>query len=372
MELVEIAALLDRHRLVTLTGPGGAGKTRLALRTAAEQEPRFPDGIWLVELGRLQNPEGTPAELAAALEVVAVPGQGLLERAVEFLSDRRGLLIMDNCEHLVVAAGDLAQRLTGSCARLSVLATSRESLSIPGEHTYGVGSLGVHGSPDEPSDAARLFADRAQEDRPGFELTDTNRAAVEQICARLDGMPLAMELAAARAQSMGTAEIAARLDERFRLLTGGTRGRVERHQTLRATVEWSYGLLSPAERDLFARLSVFAATFDLDAAVAVGATDRVDDFDVLDHLRSLVAKSMIAADDHPILGTRYRLLETLRAFGQEELDGAGLLDTVRQAHAAHYTTRARPPPPTSTAPMSGSAGGYWPMLPSTGRRRRGW
>ena len=245
---------------------------------------------------------------------------------------------MDNCEHLVADAADLAERLIASCPQLSLLATSRESLAVPAQEVYRLGSLGVAAEAGGLSDAARLFADRARQERPSFEVTDANRGAVSQICARLDGMPLAIELAAARAGAMEPSEIAARLDERFKLQGGGTRGRVEHHQTLRATVEWSYGLLSPAERDLFVRLSVFAGSFDLDAAVAVSAPD--EEFDVLDALGSLVAKSMVAVDDHPGLGTRYRLLETLRAFGHEQLDIAGLFDTVRRAHAGHYTARA--------------------------------
>ena len=175
VELAEIGALLADHRLVTLTGPGGAGKTRLALQVAAEQKARFPDGIWLVELGRLQNPDGIPAELGAALEVVAAPGQSLMERAVEFLADRQALVIVDNCEHLIAAAADLAERLIGACAGLSVLSTSRESLAVPAEQVYRVGSMRVEAEAGALSDAARLFVDRVRRDRAGFEVTDANR-----------------------------------------------------------------------------------------------------------------------------------------------------------------------------------------------------
>ena len=340
VEMAEVRCLLADHRLVTLTGAGGAGKTRLALQVAADDRSRFPDGAWMVELGALRDPAAIPAELAAALDVVAAPGQSLIGRAVEFLSDRHGLVILDNCEHLLDDTAQVVGGLLRACPHLAVLATSRESLSVPGEQAYGVRSLDLAASPGRRSAAARLFEERARADRADLRLDDAEGAVVERICARLDGMPLAIELAAARARSMGVVEIAARLDERFRLLGGAARGRVERHRTLRATVEWSYGLLSAAERDLFDRLSVFASTFDLHAAVAVGGAGDIDEFDVLDHLDSLVAKSMVGVEIHPLLGTRYRLLETLRAFGQERLDAADAIDAVRSEHADHYRTRA--------------------------------
>jgi predicted ATPase len=338
--MAEVRCLLVDHRLITLTGVGGAGKTRLAIQVATDDRSRFPDGAWMVELGALRDPAAIPAEVATALDVVAAPGQSLMGRAFEFLSDRRALVILDNCEHLLDDTAQVVGGLLRACPHLAVLATSRELLSVPGEQAYRVRSLDLTASPGRPSAAARLFEERARADRADLRLDDAEGAVVERICARLGGMPLAIELAAARARSMGVVEIAARLDERFRLLGGGVRGRVERHRTLRATVQWSYGLLSPAERDLFDRLSVFASTFDLDAAVAVGDAGDIDEFDVLDRLDSLVAKSMVGVEIHPRLGTRYRLFETLRAFGQDRLDTAGAVHAVCSEHAAYYRTRA--------------------------------
>jgi predicted ATPase len=333
-ELAAVGELLAEHRLVTLTGAGGSGKTRLALRAAVTHRDLFPDGVWLLELGPLADGEAIPAALSSVLEVVAQPGQAVIDRVIEFLSDRGALLVVDNCEHMLDAVAGTVRHLLGACPNLVVLTTSREALPVAGEHTFAVPPMADLDA--EMSDGVRLFVERVQEERASFELTDNNRTSVETICARLDHLPLAIELAAARAAAMGTNDIASRLDERFRLLTAGSRGGVERHRTLQAAVEWSYALLDADERAVFDVLAVFAGTFDLDAVLAVCTVEGLDHFRVIDSVGSLVAKSMVVLDEHPTLGARYRLLETLRAYGLECLEAACQLEAVRTRHAAHY------------------------------------
>jgi predicted ATPase/DNA-binding SARP family transcriptional activator len=353
-ELSEVGRLLDASRLTTLTGPGGAGKTRLAVEAARVALTTMPDGVWLVELAPVSD-GGEVAQTALATlglrdqALIArgplggpMPDGGVepLGRLVAALSGKAALLVLDNCEHLVEAAAAVADRILRTCPRIRIVATSREPLGITGETLWPVEPLSL---PPPGADAAtavgypavRLLADRAGAARPGFAVTVANVGAVVRICRALDGMPLAIELAAARLRAMTPDEVAARLDDRFRLLTGGSRTALPRHQTLRAVVDWSWELLSEAERALCRRLSVFAGGATVAAAEEVCAGGPVARGDVLHLLTTLVDKSLLVAR-HDERGTRYRMLETIRAYGQERLAEAGERETLRVAHAAYF------------------------------------
>ena len=333
-DVAALATTLAENRLITLTGVGGVGKTRLALHAAAEAAPRFPEGVWLAELAPVVDPEGIAYTMAGDLGLQLPDGQPAEGALVEALGSRRLLVVLDNCEHLLDGVGRLVEAIGRSCPDVTTIATSREPLAVPGERVWPVRSLAV---PDTGADAVEsaavaLFVERALAVSPEFALTADTSPVVADICRRLDGLPLAIELAAARTPSMGLGEISERLDERFRLLTGGRRTAVERHQTLRGAVDWSYRLLSEAERQLFAHLSVFSGAFTLGAAERVGAGGDVDEADVVDLVAALVDKSMVIAkiDDGTV---RYRLLETLRQYGQERLYDAGATEEVRLRHA---------------------------------------
>ncbi|HXY95122.1 MAG TPA: hypothetical protein VEP49_21870, partial [Acidimicrobiia bacterium] len=278
--------------------------------------------------------------VAMTVGVSARAGTTLEQGIADFVQSKQLLLVLDNCEHLLDAASELVELLVQQSADARVLVTSREGLGVVGEQIWPLRSLPVAADAAAASDAAQLFEDRARAARPDFVLDGNNAATVVELCRRLDGIPLAIELAAARVAAMSPAEIADLLDERFRLLTGGRRTAVERHQTLRATVDWSYSLLTDTERVVFDRLGVFAGSFDVHAAAAVAVGDGVERWDVLDSLVSLVAKSMVVAEDVEPGTTRYQLLETLRQYARERLDGAGLADDVRRRHATHYAERA--------------------------------
>ncbi len=337
-ELAALAAALDESRLVTLTGVGGVGKTRLALQVAAEVLHQFGDGVWLCELGATNDADLLGQVLAAALGVQPRPGRSLVESVCDFLAGKQALIVLDNCEHLLDAAADAAEAMLRAAPGVRVLATSRELLGVAGERVVGVRSLRVASVPDVEAiaacDAVRLFVERAAATRSEFRLDADNADSILEICRRLDGIPLAVELAAARVTSMGPGEIAGLLDERFQLLTGGRRRGVERHQTLRATVDWSYSLLEARDRVVFDRLGVFAGTFDADAATVV-AGDELSAWDVRDALADLAAKSMVDLDTAPGGGTRYRLLETLRQFALERLGDTGRADEYRRRHASY-------------------------------------
>jgi len=340
-ELANLVKNLAAHRLVTLTGVGGVGKTRLSLQVAAEVLPRFEDGVWFCELAMASDETLMFQTVADTVGARQREGMSVADSVVEYLRDRSVLVVLDNCEHLLTEAAWLASAFLQRCPNVTVLATSREGLGVPGEHLVAVPSLGVPTRSADTfsavvSDAMQLFADRAEAVRPGFTLSSANVGPVAEICRRLDGMPLAIELAAARVSAMTPTEIAARLDERFRLLTGGRRGRVERHQTLRATVEWSYSLLTAIEQRVFDRLGVFVGGFDVTAAEAIVADDEVAGWDVVDAVSGLVEKSMVTAEPTEDGVTRYRLLETLRAFARERLDDASETDAWRRRHGGYY------------------------------------
>jgi predicted ATPase/class 3 adenylate cyclase len=325
-EIVQVKRLLLGDRFVTLTGPGGTGKTRLAVQVAAELLELFPDGVWLVELASLADPLLVPQTIAATLEIRESSGRPIVTLLTDYLRSKEILLILDNCEHLLSASAQIASTLLQSCPNLCILATSREALDIPGEMSFRVPSLSVpdmhHTPPIETLsqyESIRLFVERAEAIQPEFELTTANASSVAQICRRLDGIPLAIELAVARVKMMPVEQVTARLDNRFRLLTGGSRTALPRHQTLQALIDWSYDLLSDAERILLQRLSVFAGGWTLEAAEMICAGDAIERDDVLDLLTQLVNKSLVIPDHELDTEGRYHLLETIRQYARERL-----------------------------------------------------
>jgi len=339
-DLARVGAALADGRVVTLTGVGGVGKTRLALQAAAEVLPRFSDGAWLVELAPVRDPAAVPAAMGAVFDVVRRGGQTLVEALVEFLRSKQLLVVMDNCEHVLEPAAELVETLERACPQMTVLATSREGLGIDGERMLAVPSLAsprADASHEAVAEAAavRLFIERARAVKAEFAVTKDNAAAVAQVCRRLDGVPLAIELAAARVQAMTPAELARRLERRFEVLAGGRRGAVERHQTLRATIDWSYELLTEPQQRLLARLSVFAGGCTLEEVEDVCAGAPVEAGVVWELIATLVARSLVVAEDHGDV-TRYRLLETIRQYGEERLDAHGETAELRDRHARCY------------------------------------
>ena len=349
-EVEAISEALEEARLVTLVGVGGVGKTRLATQVAAEVLPRFPDGVWLCELATATDPDSLSQVTAAALGVNRRAGVTVEASVVDFLRMKNLLVVLDNCEHLLDAAGTLVEDVLRACPDVRILATSREGLAVMGEQVWPLRSLRVPRSATDAEladvGAIRLFVERARAVRPAFDLEGSNAGAVVEICRRLDGIPLAIELAAARIEAMSAVEIAALLDERFRLLTGGRRTAVERHQTLRAAVDWSYSLLTETERQIFGRLAVFSGTFDAAAASEVVAGDGVEAWDVREALAALVAKSLIVREETAEGTTRYQMLETLRQYAREQLDALGTADSWRLRHAHYFMTFAE-----TTAPL---------------------
>ncbi|TQF74973.1 LuxR family transcriptional regulator [Rhodococcus spelaei] len=338
-EVTEGRRLLAVSRLVTLTGIGGVGKTRLALRVAADSRRAFDDGVWLVEFGEQSDPELVPDIVAATLGLRDQVAHSPLQTLLDFLDDRQILLVLDNCEHLVDAVAKLAETLLRACPQLRILATSREPLTIGGEAAFRVPPMSA---PDPRAarrgvaqyEAVTLFVERAGAAVPGFELTDDNRATVAQICRRLDGLPLPIELAAARLRAMSPAQILDRLTDRYRLLVAGTRGAPTRQQTLRMCIDWSHDLCTETERGLWRRLSVFARGFELDAAEGIAAGDLTPD-DLLDVIASLVDKSILIREE-PDGVVRYRLLETLRDYGLERLEESDEGADLRRRHRDWY------------------------------------
>jgi predicted ATPase len=344
-ELASLTQAVGVFRVVTLTGTGGVGKTRLALQAAAHLITDFPDGVWLCELAAAADPESVLQVVAAALGYRPVPGAALERGIPEFVGARRLLVVLDNCEHLLDPVAALAEALLARCPNLAILATSREGLEVPGERVIRLRSLpvphpGARLEQLAEFDAARLFLDRADAAGADLALEAGDGPAIAEICRRLDGIPLAIELAAARVIALSPGEIAAHLDERFRLLTGGRRAAVERHHTLWATIDWSFALLRPRDQAVFTHLGVFPASLDAAAAQAVAAAGGVEPWDVLDALTGLVAKSMLNADRGAAGSTRYQMLESLRHYARERLDAAGGADETRRCHARHYAASA--------------------------------
>jgi predicted ATPase len=345
-ELAEVKRLLENTRLLTLTGSGGCGKTRLALAAASELVEGFEDGVWLVELASLADPSLVPQSVAYALGVREQPGRTPTEALSDYLGSRKVLLLLDNCEHLVEACAELAEALLHSCAELRVLATSREALGITGEVAWLVPSLSLpdlRRLPDIESlpryESARLFVERAAAVKPTFTLTEQNAAAVAQVCYRLDGIPLAIELAAARAKVLPVEQIADRLDDSIGLLAAGSRTAMPRHRTLHATMDWSHELLPDEERALFRRLSVFAGGFTLEAAESVCTGGGLERGEVLDLLSHLVDKSLVIMREEGGEG-RYRLLETVRQYGREKLSASSEAEQASERHAGYYLALA--------------------------------
>lgn len=331
-EVAQVRGLLDVKRWVTLTGVGGVGKTRLATQVASAVADGYPDGVWYVNLAPITDPALVPIAAARVLGLPDQPGRSTVDTIVRRIGDRRMLVVLDNCEHLLDGCAALIVALLGACPALRVLATSREPIAVAGEQIWRVPPLG-HG------EAIELFTDRAREARPELEITADNLALVTEICHRLDGIPLAIELAASRVRALALTEIVDSLHDRFRLLTGGSRIAVRRQQTMRASVDWSHALLTGPEQVLFRRLAVFPSGFDLDGAQAAAAGGDVQRYEVVDLLSLLADKSLVVTDDSDGR-TRYRLLETVRQYALEKLRESGDADAVRARHRDHYAAVA--------------------------------
>jgi predicted ATPase/class 3 adenylate cyclase len=326
-QIADVRALLAGNRLVTLTGAGGSGKTRLAVQVAGD----LGDDVCYVDLAPITDPDLVPVAVARALGLPDQPGRSTMDSVVRFVGDRRLLMVLDNCEHLLDASADFIEALLGACPCVTLLATSREPIGLAGEVTWRVPSLSLD------DEAIELFTDRARRVRPEFAITDDDAATVMEICKRLDGMPLAIELAAARTRALSLDEILDSLHDRFRLLTGGSRRAVRRQQSLGASVDWSHALLTEPERILFRRLAAFMGGFDLAAAQIVCSGDALPRHQILDQLALLVDKSLVVAETAGGR-TRYRLLETLRQYALEKLGESGEADAVRDAHCEYYTS----------------------------------
>jgi predicted ATPase/class 3 adenylate cyclase len=341
--MAEVKQLLATTRLLTLTGSGGCGKTRLALQVAADLLEEYPDGVWLIELAPLADPALVPQNLASALGLREEPGRPLTATLMDYLRTKSPLVVLDNCEHLLPACAQLADSVLRTCPQLRILASSREGLGIVGEQTYRVPSLSLPSAKPLPPlerlrdfEAVQLFADRARLSQATFAVTQANAPAVVHVCQRLDGIPLALELAAARVNVLSVEQISVRLDDRFRLLTGGSRTALPRQQTLRALIDWSYDLLTDTEQALLRRLAVFAGGWTLEAAEGVCAGEipteggsRIEGWEVLNLLTSLVDKSLVVVEGSE---PRYRLLETVRQYARDRLLEAGEAAVVRRRH----------------------------------------
>src|SRR5580658_1069558 len=342
-ELADVVQAVTRSRLVTLTGPGGAGKTRLALAAARAAQAGFPAGVGWVERAQVEDPALAGQAVATRLDVPDTPGQDATEAVAKYVADHRLLIVLDNCEHLAGAAAGLTEYLLAACPNLAVLATSREALGVEGELSWQVPPLSLPQAEPAPtaaalakSDAVKLFEQRAQLVRPSFRVTDDNAAAVLAICQRLDGLPLAIELAAARMRILSSAQLADRLDDIFAVLVGGARSAPPRHQALRATLDWSHDMLDAEERVAFRRLAIFAGGFTLEAAERVAAGGDLKPASMLELLTRLADKSLVRVD-HARGDSRYHLLVTIRDYARDRLAEAGEADAMRQAHLAYFT-----------------------------------
>ncbi len=352
-EIADLRGWIARTRLVTLVGPGGIGKTRLATETAALVLGEYRDGVWLVELAALTDPSLVDETVASALGVGEQGERPIVENVVDWLRPKRLLLVLDNCEHLIDECARLAERLLGAAPELRVLATSREPLAVPGEAVWQVPALAVPTSAEHAfeSEAAALFVDRAALARPGFDLARSDATTVLDLCRRLEGIPLAIELAAARVKTLTVEQILERLDDRFRLLAGGSRTATTRQQTLHATIEWSYDLLDDDERLLFRQLSVFVGGWTLASAEQVVSGPQIAADGVFDLLTRLVDKSLVTVEERGAW-TRYGMLEMIRALGIEHLERSGEADEVRRRHAQHFLAEAEATRSTEQAKKS--------------------
>jgi predicted ATPase/class 3 adenylate cyclase len=341
-ELEEVERLIESNRLLTLLGPGGTGKSRLMLQAASDLVERFPDGVWLVELAPLTNPELVTEKTAGVLGVRGLPDRSLVDSLAVYLRRKEILLLLDNAEHLIQTSAELAEHLLMLCTQLKILVTSRAPLSIGGEVTFQVPSLSLPAenvmteAELEASEAVQLFLERSRAVRPDFELTTSNVPAVAEIVRQLDGIPLALELAAARSRVMSAEQIAARLDDRFRLLVGGRRTALPRQQTLLALIDWSWNLLEESEQVLLRRLSVFSGGWTLEDAQQVAGDAQLDEFAVIDNLEALVEKSLVATGSLPDGGDRFNLLESIRQYARERLVDADEDDALGDRHAAYF------------------------------------
>lgn len=381
-EILLVKQLLSQARLVNITGSAGIGKTRLAIQVAGSMMPDFQDGVWWVELasltaatptrearlGELQGADLIAQAVMKILWVHETPGLSLVEGLVEYLHDRQLLLVLDNCEHLIVDCAALVESLLSECPRLTVLTTSREALGVLGEKTWQLPTLSLpevgssHPAAISHSEAVRLFVERTGDNLPGYQLNEADAPAIAQICLNLDGIPLAIELAAARMNLLSSHEIAARLDRRFTLLTGGSRSALPRHQTLLAAIEWSYDLLGEPERVLFRRLSIFPGSFTLEAAEAISYGDVVHNDEVLTLVSQLVDKSLLnveLANQNLALATRYHFLDSIRSFGRLKLEDASETQWIRDRHADYYTRLAVTVEPEL---LSGDQGQWYRLL----------
>jgi predicted ATPase len=351
-ELEDVKKLLQNAHMLTLIGPGGTGKTRLSIQTAGEMLDQYPDGVWLVELAPILDPLLVPRTTAIAIGLRDEPQRPVIDMLCDYLHEKKMLILLDNCEHLVDACAQMADRILRAAQNVRILASSREALGIGGEVTYRVPSLGLpdmnHLPPIETLDqyeAVKLFIDRATSAIPSFMVTNDNAPALAQICFRLDGIPLAIELAAAKVRVLPVEQIAKRLDDRFRLLTGGSRTALERHQTLRAAIDWSYNLLPANEQVLFRRLSVFVDGWTLEAAEAVCSDASLKSNNVLDVLEHQINKSMVLID-----GMRYHMLETIREYANEKLVELGESDMLRDRHLEYFLNLAETAEPYLNGP----------------------
>jgi predicted ATPase len=356
-ETEEVERELVMTRLLTLTGVGGSGKTRLALEVARVLLEAYPDGVWLVPLAPLSEEGLVPKAVAEALGVPERPAEPLSDTLADVLRDRRLLLILDNCEHLLEATARLVDKVLDSCPRLRILATSREGLGVEGEMRRPVPPLSVpepQGAPSseelEAYESVRLFVERARGRDPSFSLSPHNSLAVAEICRRLEGIPLAIELAAARVDTLSLEQISERLGSSLELLTHGGRTAEPRHRTLKGTLDWSYELLSEDEKKLFGRLSVFAGGWTLEASEAVGSGEGIKEGEVLDLLSGLVEKSLVLAESPEQGGVRYRMLEPIRQYAREKLDEGGEGEEVRHRHATFFLALAEDAGPSLQGP----------------------
>jgi predicted ATPase/class 3 adenylate cyclase len=358
-DLTLLEALVQRARLVTIVGTGGLGKTRLALELAHRALDAFPDGAWFVDLAAIGEPSMVPLAVASALSLTEVPSRTIEETLVAHVRDRRTLIVLDNCEHLAHACASLAHALLRDTAAVTIVATSREPLHVAGEAVHALSTLSLPAPTDDApealmrTDAVRLFSERAIAGHPAFAVTPANASAVATICRRVDGIPLALELAAARMRSLSPVTLATRLDDRFRVLTAGDRTALPRQQTLRALIDWSHDLLEDAERVLFRRLGVFAGGFTLAACEAVCDDEALPAGEVIDVLSRLVDKSLVERE--PAAEDRYRLLETIRQYASERLEQAGETAAMRERHLHHHVALAEAVRPR----LTGAAQGQW-------------